>query len=349
LKSLKNGPVQGAELELGLQMSGNKNWHVAYKYPMAGIGLHYNYLSYPDVLGYATGIYGFLEIPIFRTDNFELLYRITSGLTYLSEKYEEGTNEENIAISSWVNYVIYNGLRARYWVNDKTAIGVGTGLTHYSNGGTSKPNKGLNQLNIHMGVTQYLTGSYNKYSGARRPIVWDPGNEFYIMANVGNVSIYKGYGEEFTEYDPPKYSGTDQSYMTASLTIGWNYRYAAQRKVGLSIDCFYNESYNWTNWDNVFIPYHYSWEQLTRTGISINHEFLMNRLSILIAGGVYIIPSKELAGAMISKSKEWSYERLGLRYYPIKNMFINVSLKAYGFKAETIEIGLGFSLNSIIK
>jgi hypothetical protein len=85
---------------------------------------------------------------------------------------------------------------------------------------------------------------------------------------------------------------------------------------------------------------------MTRLGIGINHEFFMKRLSILIGAGVYVKQTPEIEG-LVSKSKEWMYERLGFRYYFIKNAFLNVSVKAYGFKAETVEFGIGFSLNNM--
>lgn len=333
---LQNGLVQGVELELGMQMSANKDWHVAYGHPMTGVGFHYDYLSNPEILGYAAGIYGFIELPVYRTSQFELMYRLTSGLTYLSKRFNEDDNPQNVAISTRVNYLFHTGFRARYWMNDESAIGAGFGLSHYSNGGTNTPNKGLNQINIMLGFTHYLSGSYNEYSGAKRPIVWKPQHEFYLMGVYGWSDISK---------NTPPNAGTNQTYPTAGATLGYNYRYAAHRKLGLSFDVFYNESYNWTYWDG-FIAYGLSWQDLTRYGMAINHEFVFNRLSILIAGGVYLKQYEDLGGAMHVKSLEWAYERLGFRYYPIENMFLNVSVKAYGFKAETVEFGVGFSIRT---
>ncbi len=331
---LKNGFVKGFELEVGKQMADNKNWQVVYNYPMVGVGLHYDYLNNPEILGTAIGLYGFVELPVFRTSQFELMYRLTSGLTYVSKRYDEKKNQENTAISTRVSYLFHTGFRARYWVNTKNALGVGFGLTHYSNGGTSIPNRGLNQWNATVGLTHYFTGEYNDFSDVRRPIDWNPYHEIYLLGNYGWVSIPK---------NRPENAGTNQTFPTASLSLGYNYRYAAQRKLGFSLDAFYNESFNWTYWDG-FINYHFTWTQLTRLGLGVNHEFVFNRLSIFLGGGVYLKPYKALGGTLSLKANEWFYERLGFRYYPIDNMFLNVSVKAYGFKAETIELGVGFSL-----
>jgi hypothetical protein len=336
MEMLRQGMVKGGELEIGLQLNRNEDWHVAYSYPMTGFGVHYNYLNNPEMLGYAAGIYGFIEIPVFRSDEFEMLYRLTSGLSYLSKRYSETENPENIAISTRANYLFHTGFRFRYWMSEETAIGIGGGLSHYSNGGTNTPNKGLNQLNIHAGLTHYISGKYHDYSGVKRPIVWQPQHEIYLLGVYGYVDIPK---------NSPKNSGTDQSYPTAGISLGYNYRYAAMRKIGLSLDGFYNESYNWTYWDG-FISYGYNWKQLSRLGIAIQHEFMMKRLSIIIAGGTYLKAYQDLEGTLTIKSEEWAYERVGFRYYPIPNVFINLSVKAYGFKAETVEAGIGFSIKT---
>jgi hypothetical protein len=335
MESLQKGMVQGAEFEFGLQMAGNEDWHVAYNYPMTGIGLHYDYLNNPDVLGYAVGVYGFLEVPVVRQADFELMYRLTSGLAYVSERFNQYDNPENTATSTWVNYLFNTGFHARYWMTKETALGLGLGLTHYSNGGTRIPNKGLNQLHLKLGVLHYLKGEYNEFSGIKRPIVWKPNHEIYVMGAMGRVDI----GTLVQNV------GTNQMYSTAVITLGYNYRYAPHRKLGLSLDGFYNESFNWSHW-NGFVYHGYEWTDLSRLGMAINHEFVLKRLSIIIAGGVYLIPSPDKTGILGIKSNEWAYERLGFRYYPIENLFINVSVKAYGFKAETIEAGIGFSFQT---
>jgi len=335
MENLQQGLVQGTELEFGLQMAGNKDWHVAYNYPMTGFGIHYDYMNKPDVLGYAVGFYGFLEVPIVRKSEFEVMYRLTSGLTYVSERFNQYDNPENTAIATWVNYLFNTGFQSRYWMTQETALSMGFGLTHYSNGGTRIPNKGLNQLHLNLGVLHYLQGEYNDFSSIKRPIVWKPNHEIYAMGAMGRVDI----GTLVQNV------GTNQMYTTAVITLGYNYRYAPHRKIGLSLDGFYNESFNWSHW-NGFIYHGYEWKDLSRLGMAINHEFVLNRLSIVIAGGFYLIPSPDKTGILGLKTKEWAYERLGFRYYPIENLFVNVSVKAYGFKAETIEAGIGFSFKS---
>ncbi|HKK66559.1 MAG TPA: acyloxyacyl hydrolase [Bacteroidales bacterium] len=343
MEALKNKPVNGVELEVGLHLHGNEDWHVAYDYPMTGFGLHYSNLGYKDVLGYAAGFYGFIEVPLKRWSDFELMYRLTSGLTYVSEVFSVEDNPLNVAVSTHANYLFHTGLRARYWMSPETALGLGAGLTHYSNGAISKPNKGLNQINIALGITHYLSGQYDAYQGMRRPLVYDSEHEFYLLGVGGWTDLDKG----FTDPDNPgNYGGTNQTYFTGGVSLGWNYRYAGMRKVGLSFDGFYNRSFNWSWWDGNFYDRNLTKWQMTRLGIGINHEFFMKRLSILIGAGVYVKQTPEIEG-LVSKSKEWMYERLGFRYYFIKNAFLNVSVKAYGFKAETVEFGVGFSLNNM--
>ncbi|MFW5766747.1 MAG: acyloxyacyl hydrolase [Bacteroidota bacterium] len=349
MEALKNKSVNGLELEMGLQLHGNDDWHVAYNYPLTGFGLHYANLGYKDVLGYAAGFYGFIEVPLLRGSDFELMYRLTSGLTYVSEVFSVEDNPQNVAVSTHANYLFHTGLRARYWMSPKTALGLGAGLTHYSNGAINTPNKGLNQVNLIMGITHYLKGEYNPYEGMRRPVVYGEEHEFFLLAVGGWTDISKSYNSLPADH-PRQDEGTNQTYATGGITLGYNFRYAAQRKVGLTLDAFANEAFNWTWYDwqeNYFYDKGYGLWDLTRMGIGINHEFFMKRLSIVIAWGVYTKRLDEEVNN--NKSREWMYERLGFRYYFIKNAFLNVSVKAYGFKAETVEFGVGFSLNNMYK
>lgn len=335
--------VNGAELELGVQLNGNDDWHVAYHYPMTGIGLHYNYLGNKEVLGYAAGFYGFIEIPLRRWDHSEIVYKLNSGLVHNSEWFSVEQNPTNIAISTRVNYYFHSGFRFRYWMSDATSVNLGGGISHYSNGAIRKPNKGLNQINVYAGLTSYITGSYDSYRDVKRPIVWNPSHEAYLLGALGKTNIYKG---GYDDDDPRSNAGTNQTYLTGSVSAGWNYRYAPKRKAGLSLDGFYNEAFNWSFWAGEFIPRELNFWQLTRSGIAVNHEFFMKRLSIFTGLGVYIIRSPDIP-ELGSKSEEWMYERLGFRYYVMKHMFLNVSVKAYGFKAEMVEFGVGFSLNNM--
>ncbi|MEA3447126.1 MAG: acyloxyacyl hydrolase [Bacteroidota bacterium] len=340
MEHLKQDPVNGAELEIAVQLNGNDDWHVAYHYPVTGLGLHYDNLGYDEVLGYAAGFYGFIDIPLRRWEQSELIYKLSSGLTHNSKRFLVDANPTNIAISTRVNYLFNSGFHFRYWMSDYYALDAGVELTHYSNGAIRKPNKGLNQLNVNAGLSYYLTGNYDSYRDVKRPIVWDPSHEIYLLGVLGKTNIYKG----FTDPDHPEInSGTDQTFFTGGVSIGWNYRYAPKRKAGLSLDGFYNESFNWSYWDQPPLDdKELTFWELTRAGIGINHEFFMKRLSIFTGFGIYVVRSPEVLG---SKADEWMYERLGFRYYILQNVFLNVSVKAYGFKAEAVEFGMGLSLN----
>jgi hypothetical protein len=341
MEHLRQGPVNGAELEIAVQLNGNDDWHVVYHYPVTGLGLHYNNLGNNEVLGYAAGFYGFVDVPVRRWDQSEIIYKLSSGLTYNSKRFLVDANPTNIAISTRVNYLFNTGFHFRHWMTDEYAIDVGVELTHYSNGAIRKPNKGLNQLNVNAGLSYYLTGSYDSYRDVKRPIVWDPLHEIYLMGALGKTNIYKG---GYDDADPRSNAGTGQTYFTGGVSVGWNHQYAPKRKVGLSLDGFYNDAFNWSYWDGAFYDKELTFMQKTRTGIALNHEFFMKRLSIFTGVGIYVMRSPEI---LEGKAKEWMYERLGFRYYILQYVFLNVSVKAYGFKAETVEFGMGFSLNRI--
>ena len=70
-------------------------------------------------------------------------------------------------------------------------------------------------------------------------------------------------------------------------------------------------------------------------GLSVGLQLVFGRVELVTWFGMYFFFSV--------KKGDLIYTRIGGRYYCTNFMFVNLTLKAIGFKAQFIECGIGFS------
>lgn len=327
MESLAKNLVRGVNLNFLIKNTEKNVFSEYYNYPLVGFGLHYDYLGNPEVLGEAFASYMIADFCLLRKNNFSLNSRLSPGLAYISKIFNQYDNPENVAIGTHLNFylnwdfsLIYHNPESNF------SYRISSALVHYSNGAVIKPNKGLNQILLQLGLSYHL--SENKQTFEKSSLKNDfKNNEFWILATISTSDDY-AHGDV----------GRGGGFLSSTSSIGYNKRYTATGKYGIAADFFYEENFYYyfdRNWDTLVQIRHKPLEIL-RGGISIGHEFVYNKLSFISYAGFYYYRKV--------KPNEWFYTRIGLKYYPINNMFINLSLKAFGFKAHYIESGIGFSL-----
>jgi hypothetical protein len=328
MESLANKPILGAELNLLHRSTQDNYYDNFYNYPYKGFGISYDNLGYKDVLGEAYSVYSFMDFTLKDRDFCSFHTRVSMGLSYLTKRFHIAENPDNVAVSTPINFYFNLNFDWKYKpVGSNFIFGLGTGLIHYSNGAVIKPNKGLNQI--------IFTGS----------LAYDISDNYKQKPELGNVKpVYKKWeiwalatlntSDEYAYKDVGRGGG----FLSSTMSIGVNKRYSPTAKYGIAADVFYEENFYWyydTKWDTL-VKLKDNPMEILRCGISFGHELIYKNLSFISYAGVYYY--KKI------KPNEWFYTRLGLKYYPIDNLFINLSLKAFGFKAHYIESGIGFSL-----
>jgi len=76
--------------------------------------------------------------------NARLGISFATGFGYLTKRFDEETNRQNIAIGSHVNGLMQIGLKQYVSLNRKTEFRASLDLTHFSNGNLRMPNLGFN-------------------------------------------------------------------------------------------------------------------------------------------------------------------------------------------------------------
>lgn len=249
---------------------------------------------------------------------FQLGWRVAHGLSYLSRKYDTTVFPINYAIGSNINYLAIITGYARFNVN-RFGILASANLTHCSNGNYSKPNVGLNALNLNLGV------SYKLYKRSNSKQYYEPKSKFFAFPYTAGLKL--ATRQKSLEYPRRTFVWiADFSYRDQQSKFSyWD--------VGL--DGFYDPNYQW-----------YDDGRLTRAGESENYElgvrggkvFLYGRLGLRLDLGMYIVKPKH-------SEKPWFYNAFGLDYRLSHHWIARSRLKAHLNKADYMEFGLSYLWN----
>ncbi|MDY0200196.1 MAG: acyloxyacyl hydrolase [Tenuifilaceae bacterium] len=318
---LKQTPAQAVKLSYILNSSGSKLWHSIYRYPKVGISYMLMDLGHHNILGYSHTISPFIKIPVFSLgEKCSSDFFVGSGLSYLPKIYHPVSNSLNTAISTHINVNIDLGFSVSYCVNNNLKLSSGAHIAHFSNGSIKKPNYGLNYTLLSLGV-QY--GNFNlKPEETVQNIVKDEKHRILLVTS-GSV-------KEATGFNGPKFG-------VASGSIEYSRQvWLPLFRVGTSLDFMYDDSHSLILQNNNIL-YNSNWE-LTKLGIAINAELILDRLSLILHFGGYY---HNLSGAI---NNQWVYQRVGLRYKFTNGLWAHVALKTHLNYADYIEFGLAFKL-----
>ncbi len=151
IRHLKGVQPLGAELNLQYQTTGRKAWHQFYRYPRLGISLIG--LDYRDlILGKSLAASVYLSKPVYNSLKNKVNVRLGTGLAYVSQYFDRKTNSTNNVISAPLNAVIQTRVEYERKVSKTLAVVTAVGINHYSNGGNSKPNLGINIGTLTVGL-----------------------------------------------------------------------------------------------------------------------------------------------------------------------------------------------------
>jgi len=315
----------GGELNYYFVRNSDNFYDLKYKSPQQGIGISYNYLGDPNVLGSAVSAYSFMDFKLYNSKIFRLGLRINAGGAYLTRKYDINYNPENIAISTNICFYFGANINLAFRLPSGFELKLMPAFMHYSNGSVKKPNLGLNQVVLSLAVSKNIsekneTRTRNDYQDELSP------HEAWIMGTCST-------SDEFSV----GYNGRGGGFICSTSAIGYCYQYGKIGKVGASFDMLYNENMKYYYYpdERGLVELYNKFSDIIKFGASIGHQLVYRRLELVTYLGVYVY-NKVWA-------YDWIYTRFGVRYYATNFMFLNLSLHANGFKARYIECGLGFS------
>lgn len=325
---LRQSPVLGASLQYSYSPEALNVFDHSYKRPEYGLGIEFINLGNPEMLGSSSALYLHWGFHAIKNEKIRLKFWFAPGMAYVSKIYGID-NPENTAISNHNNIYFKLASSFAYSLNKNLSLTTTASITHYSNGATRYPNRGLNQLNISLGAAWIIQRIYDSTIPKSYP---EKGFEGWLIGTAGRCDSYS--------------TGINSSgvqFWCNTITLGAAYRYSFWGKAGISVDGIINRAdhHYWdVNWDKILPVPDQTFMDYFRIGLCGGHEFSYKNFGFLTYAGFYVYSK--------IKPYDWSYFRTGFRYY-VKPVVLNLTLKSVGFKAQYLEFGIGLYLNNYKK
>jgi len=308
--------TQAVHISFYKQLTGNKDWQIAYNNPKIGLSFYYSSLSNDAVFGHSFAIYPFIRFKIISQSKWQTYFQAGAGLTYVNKHFDLQTNYQNIAVGSSLNAYINFVLGAQYHLFNKFTLDFGIDFNHLSNASLQEPNVGLNFVNLFTGFN-YLIG--DKIGVRRRRLT------AYIKNNKVLISYSAGlkHTRSFQGY----------RYLVQSLSFVYKKNMHYTWSLGLGADIFYDSSVI-VEEKSENKPYHTI--DNFKTGLNFNQELILGDFSFSLAEGIYV-------GLLDTYKKEYIYHKLEVRYFLNQHFFLKIYLKSHWNILDYMEWGGGYA------
>lgn len=325
MSHLVNKHIPALEVSLWKTTNQTACWHRPYKDPQ--IGATFTIIPLGDKrLGTGIGLYPYVIFPVCgEGKKLSLNIQLGWGAGWVSKKFEPLENHQNNAIGSHFNTIILIRGTAKYDCTDKLKFEMGIGLTHFSNGGMTMPNLGLNIPTLEAGFHFRIAMAEevcNEIQTARMirtdSLVNDRHWHFTAIVAFGANDIGVPGGNRFG---------------AANLQMSYMRNTARKHRFGGGIDVMYSQG---VHHNLVYNDVPSTSLQAVQLGVKFSYELVLGRFYMPFEMGVYAI-SKYKESGMI-------YNRLCARYLINDHLIASISLKTHIARAEYWEVGMGWRL-----
>jgi len=327
---------QSLALQYGRQTDGSKEWEHVFNFPFFGVGFYTANFFNIDELGHPMALYGFLGLPVKRWQRSSLGYKLGFGLTYNWEPYDTYENPFNVAIGSYRTVYIDASIYYQYQLGKRWDLNAGFGFTHFSNGGTKKPNSGINLVSPFVEL---------KYNLKDRPLlvrkIVDPYKQHHELSfNLGLSGRQIVYDVNENEGLDDKYQ--DVTYTVVNISAAYLKQTTWKNKFGGGIDLTYDESIDAQidiNDGKIEKVPAVSFGEKMSMGVFGTYEFCVDQLSVASYLGAYVFRKK------IDDPDPILYQKFGVKYHFKSDLYAGVLVRAHNFSvADFIEWHVGYRI-----
>lgn len=329
-------------LKYGIASSGDTWEDVLYGMPYYGVGVYSaNFLRKKD-LGVPFSVYLFQGATIKRfSPRLVLNYEWNLGMSFNWKPYDAFDNPENIALGSSTNVHVALSSYLKWSVDRYWDIHFGAGFTHFSNGASKLPNKGLNM------VAPFLEVVYNfnrEPLNAPAKNVNVPQVESHIDYDILFVATSRQARFDTTGTNlASKY--VDKNFKVFSMSYATMFVKNLKYKWGPSVEVVYDESSGAKAWRelNPGDGKEYDRVKLGKpaerfsVGISLKGEMVMPRISLFAQIGYNLLHG--------NKDDYRLYQIAGAKLYVTDNIFGAFGIRAARFgKAQYLYWSIGYTI-----
>ncbi len=312
VRPVENSYPRGIQGDVSWQQRSEEAWNMCRCFPKVGASLQLWDFD-TEVLGYGANAYFYIEPEYGSSKFFSFSFRGGFGASFLSNPHDSIENFNNQSYSTHLAFSLVLALKAGFRISEKTRLDISPYYNHVSNGGTKKPNAGINYPSIYIGITHYpQSPEFRNYA----PTKWkkeDRLKRLDLTPFIAQEQVKQGV----RVFSPGmEIKGSRQFARINALTLGLEYL------------------------EDNFAKYRFEQDSIVgqwRTfSTAIGHEFLLNRLIFSQQIGLYLY------------NPDWDgtswYHRWGLIYYPHEKFALGVNMKAHKHVAYLIDFRVTYSL-----
>ena len=322
------------ELSLQKQTYGRQSWQKFYNYPTIGVTAFYSNIGNQEVIGDAYAIYPFISFPFNKSKVNTFGLRLGAGLGYLTEKFHHEKNPYNTYISAYFNAAISLSLEYKQQINNHLKMSIFAGLTHFSNGCTTQPNRGINIFNAGLSASYLIDHqtSYKEIANLKTDIKEEK--------RQINRQIFRTFAPEF--YLGLSYGVKRVEYKQRDHFSVYNLEFYAMERVtnlskfGIGLDLVYDAT------DVIVLGKHennlnkYTFAQLLKPGVGLAYELILGEMSFLFNVG-YHPWGRDMSYGRI-------YNKLAVKGNIGKHLYGKFTLNTHLGVADFIGFGFGVRL-----
>jgi hypothetical protein len=321
-------------LEHGWQTDGSQDWHHSYNFPSYGIGLYGADFFNDEELGTPTSLYGFYVWPLGRSNRWTFNFDLAFGFTHNWKSYDPVNNPQNVAMGFGRSVHIEGGPNVEYRLGKQWALIGAVTFTHFSNGGTQRPNHGINQVGP-MVYVKYDTETPVQ-TPVRRPADDYPrGWDLTVGGSYGRRNLNLKIADVGLRDDY-----LNRNYLIGNLTFGLGRRFTYKSRGVFGLDLGYDESVGDLIELNAFN------EGRNEQGSSGDnyelalfggYEIIANRTHLIMHLG-YKVLYKDVPGRLPN-----FYQRLGVKHFVYESWFAGLNVRFHELgSADNLEWNLGY-------
>lgn len=302
----------------------SKEYHSYLNHPLSGISLTYIDHDH-QATGKSLSISGFLQPSIINSGRHDISGRVSVGLSYVQNPFDEIDNPLQRAIGSNLNFFAEGQLIYTYDLSSRLGLNLTSGIIHISNAARMLPNSGFNILSYGLGVR------YKLFDESRDPLPsFNNKHLEYDLGGFSHFAYIRGGLKSIRNLDYQVFPALGLNYTLA-------YRYHALGSFSGGLDVDYNEGFIQERKANNEAIDHYIPFESWRWAIAAGHELHMNRLSLITQYGFYL--------KRPHPTHRHTYQRYGLKYHLTDRIVIAATLRAHAGRADYMEWTIGRKLN----
>lgn len=316
---LTSGYFPSWEFTVLKQTNGKRVWHYLYNYPEIGLTFRFSSFGGSSYLGKNYSLIPYVNFPFAKHEHFQFGFKVGLGVGYMTKKFDRLENYKNITIGSHFNAAILFALTVKSRLTERLSVNAGLSMFHLSNGSIKIPNYGLNIPTVFCGLTFKINNDTLQFKKPAFVPKKKGKVDFRMMFWAATKQMSHNREDRFMVY---VLTGDLSVYYNNSNRILTGYDIINDGSTRCSL-----ESGGMTSEGDV---------NFTKYGINLAHEWVLDKLSISLALGVYVHNPDESDGII--------YDKIGVYYSFAPFLVIGTTLNAQYGKADYLSVGIGINL-----